>query len=62
MEISSNYTDVAGGDATPDSFYNAIWWGDVLGRMINQEVDMVTQFALDFPTDLKQCITLYLKI
>lgn len=47
MEINSNYTDVAGGEATPDSYYNAIWWGDVLGRMINQDVDMVTHFVIN---------------
>lgn len=29
-----------------DSHYNAIWWGDVLGRMIRQKVEMVAQFAL----------------
>jgi hypothetical protein len=29
-----------------DSHYNAIWFGDVLGRLISQKVDIVTQFAL----------------
>ncbi|MEM8863846.1 MAG: hypothetical protein AAGD96_36520, partial [Chloroflexota bacterium] len=46
MEINSNWSDVSGGDATPDSHYNAIWWGDVLTRMIKQDVYMVTHFAL----------------
>ncbi|MEM8859599.1 MAG: hypothetical protein AAGD96_14830 [Chloroflexota bacterium] len=46
MEINSNWSDVSGGDATPDSHYNAIWWGDVLTRLIKQDVYMVTHFAL----------------
>ncbi len=46
MEINSNYTDVSTFEYSPDGFYNAIWWGDVLGRFINQEVEMVTHFAL----------------
>ncbi|MEM7336684.1 MAG: hypothetical protein AAF490_31685 [Chloroflexota bacterium] len=50
MEINSNWSNASLGEATPDSYYNAIWWGDVLGRMINQEVDMVTHFALQHPT------------
>src|ERR1035437_10989145 len=29
-----------------DSHYNAIWYGDVLGRLIRQKVDIVAQFAL----------------
>lgn len=45
-EINSNYTDTFGFETSPDGFYNAIWWGDVLGRLINQEVDMVNHFAL----------------
>ena len=46
MEINSNWSDVSGGEATPDSHINAIWWGDVLMRMIQQDVHMVTHFAL----------------
>lgn len=46
MEINSNYTDVSGFDTSPDSYFNAVWWADVLGRLINQRVDMVTHFAL----------------
>lgn len=45
-EINSHWTKAVGGEATPDSFYNAIWWGDVLGRMIQQDVDMVGHFVL----------------
>jgi hypothetical protein len=46
MEINSNWSNAAGMETTPDGFYNAIWWGDVLGRMIDGQVDMVTHFAL----------------
>lgn len=45
-EINSNWSRVTGGEATPDSFYNAIWWGDVLGRLIKNEVDYVAHFRL----------------
>jgi hypothetical protein len=45
-EINSNWTHAVGGQATPDSFYNAIWWGDVLGRLIRQKVDIVAYFLL----------------
>lgn len=46
MEANSNWTDTLGGEATPDSFYNAIWWADSLGRMIGQDVDMVIYHVL----------------
>ncbi|HDQ74138.1 MAG TPA: hypothetical protein ENN19_18900 [Chloroflexi bacterium] len=49
-EINSNWTHATGGEATPDSFYNAIWWGDVLGRMIRQQVDIVAYFLLQSQT------------
>ncbi len=29
-----------------ESHYNAIWWGDSLGRMIRQGVSIVNQFAI----------------
>ncbi|MEA3337874.1 MAG: hypothetical protein U9R25_18430 [Chloroflexota bacterium] len=45
-EINSHYTHAVGGQATPDSFYNAIWWADVLGRLIKNKVDMVGYFIL----------------
>ena len=45
-EVNSHWSKATGGEATPDSFYNAIWWGDVLGRMIEQGVDMVAHFVL----------------
>ena len=45
-EINSDWTHAIQGEATPDSFANAIWWADVLGRMIQNKVDMVTYFIL----------------
>jgi len=49
-EINSNWTHAVGGEATPDSFYNAIWLGDVLGRLIRQKVDIVAYFLLQCRT------------
>lgn len=49
-EVNSNWTKAAGGEATPDSFYNAIWWGDTLGRMIDNEVTIVAHFVLQSKT------------
>lgn len=46
MEINSNWSIAAQADTTPDSHYNAIWLADVLGRMIEQDVEIVGQFAL----------------
>ena len=45
-EINSNYTDVSGFEYSPDGYYNAIWWGDTLGRLINEQVDMVNHFVV----------------
>lgn len=45
-EVNSNWTEVSGGEASPDSFYHAIWWADVLGRAIRQQVAIVNYFAL----------------
>ena len=49
-EVNSHWTDATGGQATPDSFYNAIWWADVLGRLIRQQVDITAHFALQTDT------------
>lgn len=49
-EVNSDWSNATGGDATPDSFYNAIWWGDVLGRLIRQRVDIVAYFLLQSQT------------
>jgi hypothetical protein len=45
-EVNSSSLVNVGGEATMDSHYNAIWFADVLGRMIDQKVTMVDQFAL----------------
>ena len=45
-EVNSNWTSVGSGEATPDSHFSALWWGDVMGRLINHQVDMVAHFAL----------------
>jgi hypothetical protein len=49
-EINSHWSAATGGEATPDSTYNAIWWGDALGRMIRQGVEIVAHFALQSPS------------
>ena len=45
-ETNSHYTQAIGGEATGDSFYNAIWWADILGRMIAEDVLIVNYFML----------------
>jgi hypothetical protein len=49
-EVNSHWSNAFDGEATPDSFYNAIWWADVLGRLIRQQVAMVAHWALQTPT------------
>lgn len=45
-EVNSHWSNAVGGEATPDSFINAIWWADALGRMISNDVDIVNFFSL----------------
>ena len=45
-EINSHWSLSLGGEATSDSFYHAIWWAEVLARMIDQRVEYVNQFVL----------------
>lgn len=45
-EVNSSWAANSGGEATMDSHYNAIWWGDVLGRLIRQDVSIVAHFAI----------------
>jgi hypothetical protein len=45
-EINSHWSDSIAGVATNDSFLNSIWWADVLGDLIRQQVDIVTFFNL----------------
>lgn len=45
-EVNSHWSHVSGAEGSPDSFYHAIWWADVLGRFIRQRVEIVNYFAL----------------
>ncbi len=43
-EANSHWSKSIGGEATPDSFYNAVWWADVLGRLIRDGAFIVNYF------------------
>ncbi len=45
-EVNSNSIPSSGGEAGLDSLFNAIWMGDVLGRLIRQQVEIVSYWAL----------------
>jgi hypothetical protein len=45
-EVNSHWSKAIQGEATPDSHYNAIWWADVMGRMINNDVFMINHWML----------------
>ena len=45
-EANSHWSSNIGGEATPDSHYNAIWWADVLGRLIVDQAEIVAHFEL----------------
>ncbi|MDX2138841.1 MAG: hypothetical protein SF123_12170 [Chloroflexota bacterium] len=45
-EVNSHWNPVTGGAATPDSFFQAIWWADVLGRLMRQQVEIVNYFMI----------------
>jgi hypothetical protein len=42
-EVNSNWNN---GATAPNTFFHAIWWADVLGRLIRQQVQIVNYFAL----------------
>lgn len=46
-EVNSNWSNRSREETTPDTLLNAIWWADVLGRMMEQRVSIVNQFAID---------------
>lgn len=49
IAITELYSDPGGvilQEASPDSFYNAIWYADVLGQLINNDVFMINQWVL----------------
>ena len=45
-EFNSNSSNVASGKTSPDSFYNALWLADVLGRMIRQQPEILAYWLL----------------
>jgi hypothetical protein len=45
-EVNSDPSSAMFNPASPDSFYNAIWYADVLGQMINGKVFMVNQWVI----------------
>ena len=45
-EVNSHWTTAYSLEASPDSFANAIWWADVLSRLIKNDVEIVTYFSL----------------
>jgi hypothetical protein len=45
-EANSHWSAALGGEASPDSHYNAIWWADVLGRLIQDDPFAVGYFQL----------------
>ncbi|NPV66889.1 MAG: hypothetical protein HPY64_07065 [Anaerolineae bacterium] len=49
-EVNSHWSPAFGNPASPDSFHNALWLADVLGRLARQQVKIVAQFALQSPS------------
>ncbi len=45
-EINTHWTKDIYDETSPDSYYNAIWLSDVVGRMIRQRVFIMNQFVL----------------
>ena len=45
-EVNSDPSAAMLQEASPDSFYNAIWYADVLGQMMTADVFMVNQWVL----------------
>lgn len=45
-ELNSDPSPAMLQEASPDSFYNAIWYADVLGQLMNANVLMVNQWVL----------------
>ena len=45
-EVNSDPSAAALQEVSPDSFYNAIWYADVLGQLMNADVFMVNQWVL----------------
>jgi hypothetical protein len=45
-EFNSHWTNASGGETTPDSFLSSLWLADVLGRLVQERVEMANQFLL----------------
>jgi hypothetical protein len=45
-EVNTHWTSSAGGEATPDSHYNAIWVAEMLGRLMRKNLLMVNHWML----------------
>ncbi|HEX9115543.1 MAG TPA: hypothetical protein VGA61_05710 [Anaerolineae bacterium] len=45
-EINSDRTGLTGGQTTPDSLLNALWWADVQGRLLRQGVPLAQACCL----------------
>ncbi len=45
-EVNSDWSANIGTEATPDSFFNALWWSAVLTKLINAEVNIVAYFNM----------------
>jgi hypothetical protein len=45
-ELNSDPSNAILKEASPDSFYNAIWYADILGQMMNADVFMVNQWVI----------------
>lgn len=45
-EFNTHYNQAIGGEATPDSHYNAIWLAETFGQMIKQDLFMANHWML----------------
>ena len=45
-ELYSDPSNIMLQEASPDSFYNAIWYADVLGQLMNTDIYMANQWVL----------------
>jgi hypothetical protein len=45
-EVNTHWNKAIGGEATPDSHYNAIWLAEMLGRAIHQDLFMINHWLI----------------
>ena len=45
-EVNTHWNNAVGGEATPDSHYNAVWLAEMLGQLMRQDVFMVNHWLL----------------